>query len=581
MGNERTIAYFSMEIGLEPGMPTYSGGLGILAGDTIRSAADLKVPMVAVTLLHRKGYFYQRIDSSGWQTEEPVEWIVQDFLEEMPQRTSVSIEGRTVFLRSWKYEVSGIGGYKVPVYFLDADLPENSEWDRTLTHFLYGGDQHYRLCQELILGIGGVRMLRALGYDQIERFHMNEGHASLLTLELLDEETKKAGRKSITRDDIESVRKKCIFTTHTPVPAGHDQFPIDLVRRVVGPREDFFDMKDIFSVDLVRRILRSQETFHEMKDILGRENVLNLTYLALSLSHYVNGVAKKHGEVSRLMFAEYIIDAITNGVHAATWVSEPFQELYDRHIPGWKQDNFSLRYALSIPKKEVWDVHNRAKKRLIQYVNHQTNIGMDVDLLTIGFARRAATYKRVDLLFTDIERLREISSKVGFFQVIYAGKAHPQDQGGKELIKRIFQVKELLKKDIKIAYLENYDMEFGKMIVSGVDIWLNTPEPPLEASGTSGMKAALNGVPSLSVLDGWWIEGHIEGITGWSIGEGGPDRSKDAISLYEKLEQVILPMFYQDRDRFIDIMLHCIALNGSFFNTHRMMQQYVLNAYFR
>ncbi|MBS3920261.1 MAG: alpha-glucan family phosphorylase [Deltaproteobacteria bacterium] len=581
MGNERTIAYFSMEIGLEAGMPTYSGGLGILAGDTIRSAADLKVPMVAMTLLHRRGYFYQRLDPEGWQREEPVQWVVEDFLEKMPHRVSVTMDGRSVHICSWRYEVVGIGGYKVPVYFLDSDLQENSEWDRTLTHFLYGGDQYYRLCQEVILGIGGVRMLRALSYHNIERFHMNEGHASLLTLELLDEETKKAGRKSITQDDIEAVRGKCIFTTHTPVPAGHDQFPIDLVRRVIGPRGDFFDMEDVFSADLVRRILRSRETFREMKDILQSENVLNLTYLALSLSHYVNGVAKKHGEVSRLMFAEYIIDAITNGVHAATWVSEPFQELYDRHIPGWKQDNFSLRYALSIPKKEVWDVHNRAKKRLIQYVNHQTNIGMDVDLLTIGFARRAATYKRVDLLFTDIERLSEISSKVGFLQVIYAGKAHPQDQGGKELIKRIFQVKELLKKDIKIAYLENYDMEFGKMIVSGVDIWLNTPQPPLEASGTSGMKAALNGVPSLSVLDGWWIEGHIEGITGWSIGEGGPDRSKDAISLYEKLEQVVLPMFYQDRDRFIDVMLHCIALNGSFFNTHRMMQQYVLNAYFR
>jgi len=572
-----------MEIGLDERMPTYSGGLGILAGDTIRSAADLKVPMVAVTLLHRKGYFYQRIDSSGWQTEEPVEWIVQDFLEEMPQRTSVSIEGRTVFLRSWKYEVSGIGGYKVPVYFLDADLRENSDWDRTLTHYLYGGDQHYRLCQELILGIGGVRMLRALGYDQIERFHMNEGHASLLTLELLDEEAKKAGRKSITQDDIESVRKKCIFTTHTPVPAGHDQFPIDLVRRVVGPREDFFNMKDIFSLDLVRRILRSQETFHEMKDIFGGENVLNMTYLALNLSHYVNGVAKKHGEVSRLMFAEYGIEAITNGVHAGTWVAEPFQELYDHYIPGWRQDNFSLRYALSIPKQEIWEAHLQAKKRLIQYVNRQTNAGMETEVLTFGFARRVATYKRGDLLFTDIDRLKSNPTKTGLLQVIYAGKAHPQDQEGKDLIKRIFQIKEALKKDIKISYLENYDMELGKMIVSGVDVWLNTPQPPLEASGTSGMKAALNGVPSLSILDGWWIEGHIEGVTGWSIGESreAHDQVKDSSSLYNKMEEVVVPMYYHDRNRFIDMMLHCIALNGSFFNTHRMVQQYVLNAYFR
>jgi len=583
MNNQRTIAYFSMEIGLEAGMPTYSGGLGVLAGDTIRSAADLKVPMVAVTLLHRKGYFYQRLDPSGCQREEPVQWVVEDFVEKLPQKASVTIEGRTVHLSAWKYEVMGIGGYNVPVYLLDADLPENSEWDRTLTDFLYGGDQYYRLCQEVFLGIGGVRMLRALGYNSIERFHMNEGHASLLTLELLDEEAKRDGRKSIIRDDIEAVRKKCVFTTHTPVPAGHDQFPINLVKRVIGPREDFFDMKDIFSADLVRRILRSQEPFPEMKDIFLSENLLNMTYLALNLSHYVNGVAKKHGEVSRLMFGEYVIDAITNGVHAATWVSEYFQLLYDHYIPGWRQDNFNLRYALSIPKKEVWDAHAQAKKRLIQYVNRETNTGMDVDVLTIGFARRAATYKRGDLLFTDTDRLKQISSKAGPFQVVYAGKAHPQDQGGKEIIKKIFEIKEPLKNNIRIAYLENYDMELGKMMTSGVDLWLNTPQPPLEASGTSGMKAALNGVPSLSVLDGWWIEGHIEGVTGWSIGETGrsPDRSKDAESLYEKFERIIIPMFYHDRERFIDIMLHSIALNGSFFNTHRMVQQYVLNAYFR
>ena len=565
MNEHRTIAYFSMEIGLETGIPTYSGGLGVLAGDTIRSAADLRIPMIAVTLLHRKGYFYQKLDENGWQREEPVEWVVEDFLEEMPERASVTIEGPTVQLRAWKYDVIGIGGFKVPVYFLDTNLSENSEWDRTLTHFLYGGDQKYRLCQELILGMGGVRMLRALGYNRIERFHMNEGHASLLTLELLFEEMRNSRKKTISNAHIEAVRKKCIFTTHTPVPAGHDQFPIDLVNQV------FRDNKEL-SIS---------------KELLHSENTLNMTYLALHLSHYVNGVAKKHGEISQLMFAGYAIDAITNGVHANTWIAEPLQELYDHYIPGWKQDNFSLRYALNIPKTEVWKAHLKAKRRLIQYVNREANVGMDVDILTIGFARRAATYKRGDLLFTDIERLKTISSKSGLFQVIYAGKAHPLDQGGKELIKKIFQTKESLKKDLKIAYLENYDMELGKMMTSGVDLWLNTPQPPLEASGTSGMKAALNGVPSLSILDGWWIEGHIEGVTGWSIGENeqgmgeNRDRFKDALSLCDKLEQVILPLFYHDRDRFIDVMLHSIALNGSFFNTHRMIQQYVLNAYFR
>jgi starch phosphorylase len=564
MADEARIAYFSMEIALEAGMPTYSGGLGVLAGDTIRSAADLKVPMVAVTLVHRKGYFRQRLDPDGRQLEEPADWVVENFLSAMPQRAAVVIEGRTVQIRAWRYEVTGIGGFKVPVYFLDADLPENSEWDRTITHFLYGGDPYYRLCQEAILGIGGIKMLRALGYKGIERFHMNEGHSSLLTLELLDEQKRAARRPSVTHEDVEAVRKQCVFTTHTPVPAGHDQFPLDMATRVLGRRE-IYDMQDVFCCE-------------------GR---LNMTYLALNLSHYVNGVAKKHGEVSRLMFAGYQIDAITNGVHAATWTSASFQRLYDRYIQGWRQDNFSFRYALGIPRQEVWEAHVEEKGRLVRHVNHETHAAMDLNVLTIGFARRAAAYKRADLLFQDIERVRSIASKVGPLQVVYSGKAHPRDEGGKELIKRIFRGRELLKNDIKIAYLENYDLELGKIMTSGVDVWLNTPQPPLEASGTSGMKAALNGVPSLSVLDGWWMEGCIEGVTGWSIGEERSgteetqDRSKkDAASLYDKLEQTMLPLFYHDRDRFIDVMRHAIALNGSFFNTHRMLQQYVLNAYF-
>jgi len=312
-----------------------------------------------------------------------------------------------------------------------------------------------------------------------------------------------------------------------------------------------------------------------------------MTYLALTFSHYVNGVAKKHGEVSRLMFGDYSVDSITNGVHAATWTAPPFQELYDRHIPGWKHDNFNLRYAMAIPADEIWESHLQAKRALIDYANRVTNAGLDIHLPTIGFARRAATYKRADLLFTDLERLRTIASHEGPFQVLYAGKAHPKDNAGKEIIQRIVQLGDSLKPHIKLAYLENYDMEVGKMMTSGVDLWLNTPQPPMEASGTSGMKAALNGVPSLSILDGWWIEGHIENVTGWSIGETnaqaveGDDRSRDAASLYGKLEHVIMPMLQRDRHRFVEVMRHCIALNGSFFNTQRMMQQYVVNAYFR
>jgi len=585
--DERKIAYFSMEIAVDSQIPTYSGGLGILAGDTIRSAADLEIPMVAVTLLYRKGYFFQRIDSNGWQIEEPSNWVVEDFLEEMPPRVSGILEGRTVTYRAWKYEVTGVSGFKVPVYFIDTDIPENSEWDRSLTQNLYGGNPKYRLCQETLLGIGGVKMLNALGYANIERYHMNEGHASLLTLELLEEEAKKAGRNSVTHDDIEAVKKKCIFTTHTPVPAGHDQFPMELVTQVLGHHNDFIDMGDVLCVNVFERILGQGKDCFNIKDSTPGTLALNMTYLALNLSHYVNGVAKKHGEVSNLMFAGYHIDAITNGVHAQTWASAPFQELFDKYVSGWKQDNFSLRYALSIPEEELWLAHMKTKKELINYVNREANAGMDPDVFTIGFARRSTPYKRGDLLFTDIERLKNISTKSSPVQIIYSGKAHPNDDGGKAIIQRIFQFKEQLKNDIKIAYLENYDFSLGKMMTAGVDIWLNTPMPPLEASGTSGMKAALNGVPSLSILDGWWIEGHIEGVTGWSVGERGagktenPDKSKDANALYDKLENAIIPLFYNNRNHFIHIMRHVIALNGSFFNTQRMLQQYVLNAYFR
>jgi starch phosphorylase len=473
----------------------------------------------------------------------------------------------------------------VPVYFLDTDLPENTEGDRALTHSLYGGDQRYRLCQEVVLGRGGVRMLRALGYQNIERFHMNEGHAALLTLELLDEEIARAGRASLSREDIEAVRAKCVFTTHTPVPAGHDQFPLDLVTSVVGPRQDFLDFQDAFTVELMNRVFREHRAFAGMQDLAHSGLTLNMTYMALNCSRYVNGVAKKHGEVAGMMFAGYQIDAITNGVHAGTWAAKPFQDLFDKHIPAWRQDNFSLRYALSIPALELWQAHLKAKHALIQYANRETNAGLQADAATVGFARRAAPYKRADLLFADLERLKSIAEKAGPLQIVYAGKAHPQDHAGKETIQRIYQARDALRDVIRIAYLENYDMALGKLITAGVDMWLNTPQRPLEASGTSGMKAALNGVPSLSILDGWWIEGHIEGVTGWAIGEsqGAPtgDTSRDVGSLYDKLEHVVLPLFYGERERYVDIMRHAIALNGSFFNTQRMLQQYVLNAYFR
>jgi starch phosphorylase len=459
--------------------------------------------------------------------------------------------------------VTGVSGHAIPVYLLDTDLPENSDWDRTLTHWLYGGDEHYRLCQEVVLGIGGLRILRALGYGELRRFHMNEGHASLLTLELLDEQAAQAGRSRVTHDDIEPVRRQCVFTTHTPVPAGHDQFSMDLVTRVLG-RRDVYEMKDVFCC----------------------EGVLNLTYLALNLSHYVNGVAKRHGLVSQHMFGRYVIDSITNGVHAATWAGPAFQRLFDRHIPGWREDNYSLRSALSIPPGETWEAHQEQKRQLLERIHKDTGAGMDEQTLTIGYARRMTAYKRPGLLFRDLDRLKRIAAQAGGLQLVYAGKAHPRDEEGKQLIRRMFQLQRQLSGSIRIAFLENYDLDLGRLVTAGVDVWLNTPEPPLEASGTSGMKAALNGVPSLSIPDGWWLEGCMEGLTGWSIGEDArdptqrQDGARDATSLYEKLEHAVIPAFQKDRGQFVNIMRHAIALNGAFFNTQRMLSQYVLKAYF-
>jgi glycogen phosphorylase len=580
---ERTIAYFSMEIALESAMPTYSGGLGVLAGDTIRSAADLHLPVVAVSLLHRAGHFHQRFDALGWQVEEPVHWNVEQFLTEMPARATLSIESRKLSMRCWKYQVQGVGGYFVPVYLLDTDLPENSDWDRKLTSVLYGGDSHYRLCQEVVLGIGGVRMLRALGYERLDRFHMNEGHASLLTLELLREEAGKAQRHNFSIGDLASVRQRCIFTTHTPVPAGHDQFALSSLGTILGWRKD---LSDVLDQNMAVRLFGRHEPAAKKKACPGGHVLLNMTYLGLNMSRYVNGVAKRHGEISRMMFAGYHIDAITNGVHAATWTSPHFQALYDRHIPDWRQDNFSLRHAESIPTVEISAAHQQAKAELLALVNEHDHLAMSPEVFTIGFARRVTAYKRADLLFTNLDRLKRVAQQAGGLQVIYAGKAHPSDHEGKRLIRHILELKDILKDSVKITFLRNYDLSLAKLITSGVDLWLNTPQPPLEASGTSGMKAALNGVPSLSVVDGWWMEGLIEGVTGWAIGdekrqpEDESSGARDVTSLYDKLEGLIIPMFQLHRDRFVEVMRHAIAVNGSFFNTQRMLQQYVLSAYF-
>lgn len=552
--------YFSMEIALRADIPTYAGGLGILAGDTLKSAADAGLSLAGITLLHRKGYFDQHLDEHGNQSETPCFWKPEAVLEATEARTSIVIEGRKVVVRTWQSSVQGLSGYVVPVYLLDTALPENSPFDQTLTDQLYGGDEYYRLCQEVVLGIGGMEILNALGSKHVATYHMNEGHASLLTLALL--ETHLAGRplKDVTAEDLDFLRRRCVFTTHTPVPAGHDQFPKDLVRRVLGEER----------VALLEK--------------LGcfTESTLNMTFLGLRGSHYINGVAMQHGEVVRGMFPNYPIRAITNGVHAATWTSPAFQELYDRHVPEWRRDNLYLRYVIGIPLEEIRDAHAQCKRTLFEEINRARGVRLDEGIMTLGFARRAATYKRADFLFSSLDRLKSIASHVGPFQVIYAGKAHPHDEGGKALIRRVFEMIASLKDVIRIVYVPNYEMRWAQLITSGVDLWLNTPQRPYEASGTSGMKAALNGVPSLSVPDGWWREGHAEGATGWDIGdEEIPDTpAEEMVSLYHKLENVILPMFYGQKDSYAEVRRLTIALNGSFFNTQRMLAQYVMNAYF-
>ncbi len=562
--DQALVAYFSMEIGLEAGMPTYAGGLGVLAGDTIRAAADVEIPMVVVTLVHRRGYFFQRMDAAGNQSEEPVSWAIDDYAESVPVSVTIDVEGRAVQVGAWRYDVTGVSGFIVPVYLLDTDRPANTDWDRRLTDTLYGGDQHYRLCQEVILGLGGLRLLRALGYRTLHRYHLNEGHAALLALGLLAEQLPDhGGGPADCQAAMARVREQCVFTTHTPVPAGHDQFPDAMARRVVGER--------------LWTILAHCWT----------NSTLNMTALGLHCARYVNGVAMKHGDVSRGLFPGYPIHSITNGVHAVTWAAPSFQDLYDRQLPDWRRDALSLRYAIGIPVEDIWRAHQEAKRVLLDHVNRETNAGFDCDVLTIGFARRAAAYKRFLLVFQNLDRLVRLAQEAGPIQLVFAGKAHPLDADGKAVLRRLHEVRGALGGAVKVAYLANHDMELGRKLCAGVDVWLNTPMPPLEASGTSGMKAAINGVPSLSVLDGWWVEGHVEGVTGWAVGESlqpcaTPDPGMDvchAAELYEQLAKKVLPCFYKERERFKDMMRHTIVLNGSFFNAHRMVAQYLHNAY--
>jgi len=546
------IAYFSMEIGLTDQIPTYSGGLGVLAGDTIRSSADLTLPLIAVTLVSKKGYFRQELTADGKQLEYPDEWVPERFMTLLPTQVTVKIQGRDVRLQAWHYDYQSPTGGKIPIFYLDTDVEGNSGEDRDITAYLYGGDYRYRLKQETVLGIGGVRMIEALGFD-VRRYHMNEGHSGLLGVELL----RRYGM------DENKVREQCIFTTHTPVEAGHDQFPYDVVRDIIG---------EVIPINDLQR--------------LGGQDRLNMTLLALNLSSYHNGVAKKHQEISRRMFPGYEINAITNGIHSYTWTCPSFRRLFDRYFPGWANEPELLVRMDLVPDDQVWDAHMEAKKELIDLVNSQTQTQMNIDTLTFGFARRATAYKRATLLFRDLEKLTKIGRR-NPIQFIFSGKSHPKDYSGKTIIEDISRYARELRDVVKIGYFADYGIDIAAKMVAGVDVWLNTPMRPYEASGTSGMKAAHNGVLNFSVLDGWWIEGWIENVTGWAIGPH-PEENlateeieiQEIADLYNKLDYIIIPTFYQRRDEWITMMESAISKIAYYFNSHRMMRRYVTEAYF-
>jgi len=550
------IAYLSMEIAIRPEIPSYSGGLGILAGDAARSAADLNLPMVFVTLASREGYLRQSLDPERGQAEQPDRWDPARLATPLPAMAAVEIEGRPVWIRPWLHVLESPTGGAVPVLLLDTDLAENDAPARGITGPLYGGDDALRLQQEIVLGIGGERLLAALGFE-ISTYHLNEGHAALLPLALLRRHPMRS-EPAMVPDlpyDRERVLERCVFTTHTPVAAGTDQFDYALVDRLLG---DFIE----------RPVLQR----------LAGADRLNMTRLALNLSGFVNGVADRHRETAERLFPGYPIRAITNGVHPTTWVHPALARLYDRIGPHWRHEPELLVRADTIDPSELRAAHAEAKAGLIAAVRDRAGVTLDPTRPTLVFARRMTGYKRPMLVLEDPERLARIAADLPF-QLVFAGKAHPRDTEGKALIARIEAAARRLAGRVPVAFLPGYDFALAKTLVAGADLWLNTPLPPMEASGTSGMKAALNGVPSASVLDGWWVEGCIEGVTGWAIGDPGRGPETHGAALLDKLEHTVLPLFHRDRDGWTRVMAAAIAKCGSVFTSHRMMRRYATEAY--
>ena len=554
------IAYFSMEIAMRPEMHTYAGGLGVLAGDTARSCADLELQVVFVTLVSRAGYFRQRIDPERGQLEEADWWEPAKWCVALDAMVAVPIEGRPVWIRPWLFLHECPRGNRVPVLLLDTDLDQNASEDRALTNHLYGGDDVYRLKQEIVLGIGGNRLLRALGFE-IRTYHLNEGHAALLILDLMERyrlraQDIKPGRPPY---DIAAIREHCVFTTHTPIEAGHDRFPYELFERLLAGFVSVEDLKQV-----------------------GGNDRLNMTQLALTFSGYINGVARRYAETTKQMFPGYRIHAVTNGVHVETWAHDAFRELYQSLCPQWAHEPELLVRALHWSEDEIWRCHLAAKADLVRRVAQISGEKLDPNAPILGFARRMTGYKRPMLLFSDLDWLTKIAS-LHPFQIVMAGKAHPRDVEGKESIRLIQKIIRQLRGKVTCVFLPNYNMEIARNLVAGADVWLNTPLPPLEASGTSGMKAALNGVLNLSVMDGWWVEACIENVTGWSIGldrDSGSDEHHGE-SLHEKLAGTVLPLYYKEPERWRWMMKQAIGNIACYFNSQRMMRRYATEAYLR
>jgi glycogen phosphorylase len=577
------VAYFSAEYGLTECLRIYSGGLGVLAGDHLKSASDLGVPLVGVGLLYREGYFQQRVDPAGRQRET---YPSADF-EDLPLRAvtgrggqllrvPVPFPGRAVMVRVWRADVG-----RVPLYLLDADLAENGEDDRQLTSRLYGGAQEMRISQEIILGIGGYRALQAIGVAP-RVFHMNEGHSAFLGLELVRAHMS-AG--SGWREALEAVRRQVVFTTHTPVPAGHDRFPLELVREYFASTAGGLGM-DLDAFMGLGRI-----------DPGDAEEPFTMTVLAIRLASQINGVSALHGQVTRQMWNDLWpdreVDAVpighvTNGVHLPTWVHPELAGLY-----GTPPEELGLDHRTPDPDPTaLWQLRHARRRALVAYVRDRAGARFDPDALTIAFARRFATYKRATLLLNDLDRLERLLHDPNRpVQILYAGKAHPKDEGGKALIRRIVEVSHDERFHDRIAFLPGYGVDLARELVQGADVWLNNPRRPMEASGTSGMKAAANGVLNVSILDGWWDEAHQtaaeKGVAiGWAVGEGADAESihaadrRDEEELFRVLEQEVVPLFY-DRDRagtpvaWVERMVGSIREVAPFFTTHRMLREYV------